>query len=180
MAAELYIVKHCGVLPISPSLCCSSCSSNTKILSAPLVGLLIQYVASVPTQKLCVPCSDETSSWQMFQIPPRADAAGGTGPVCRAANKRPGLLCFLSPPEAAWPRIISGTKFAFWGCWKVADTSSYIKDTPFITLLCLSSPSSALTRSPSFCSSHHLCPFGLYCFVFLFFFTKTQWTNSSL
>lgn len=63
-------------------------------------------------------------------------------PVCCAAKERPGLLCFPSPPEASWPRIISGTKFAFWGCWKVADTSSYIEDGSFITLLSLSSPNS--------------------------------------
>lgn len=76
----------------------------------------------------------------------RGDAEGIEGhadPWAVRPMKGQACSAFRLPPEAAWPRIISGTKFAFWGSWKVADTSSYIKDRPFITLLCLSSPTSA-------------------------------------
>lgn len=68
---------------------------------------------------------------------------GHADPCAVRPMKGQACSAFHLPPEASWPRIISGTKFAFWGCWKVADTSSYIKDRPFITLLCLSSPTSA-------------------------------------
>lgn len=67
-------------------------------------------------------------------------------PVSCTAKERPGPLCFLSPHEASWPRIMLGRKFAFWCCWKVADTTFYIEDRSSITLLSLSSASSV---SPS-------------------------------
>lgn len=54
-------------------------------------------------------------------------------PRCWSATERTGLLCLSSPHEASWPRI--SRKFAFWGYWRVADTSSYIEDRSLITLL---------------------------------------------
>ena len=43
---------------------------------------------------------------------------GGSDTQPSVARERPGLLCFSSPPEASWPRIISGWEVFFLGLLK--------------------------------------------------------------
>lgn len=87
-----------------------------------------------------------------------------------AVRPKKGQACSASrlPPEASWPRIISCWKFAFWGSWKVADTSSYIEDRSFITVFSLSSPNCFLPplSLPSFQISQILVfPFICCCWL---------------
>lgn len=138
----------------SPCLCSSVHTLKTEIfplycravctpLVEPLISCLCWHVVHLwPFLMKLWP------SWRDFQLSLWAaqDDAGEWvihRPACCVAKERPSLLCFVSPPEASWPRIISGRKFAFWGSRKVADTLSYIERS-FITLFFLSSPNSVL------------------------------------
>lgn len=92
-----------------------------------------------------------------------------------AVRPKKGQSCSASrlPPEASWPRMMLGGKFAFWGSWKVADISSYIEDRSFITALSLSSPNSVFSLR---------CRFTLLSSIMVFFFpllllVVTQYTN---